>query len=195
MKELTSRDIQSINTKNKITECANNLFTTKNYENVKITEICKCAGVSVGAFYHYFSSKEDIINDAYNDFDTLTEEMMVSKSFASRIEAILFLIYYQVKAMSDKGHIFTMCYFKNQLTNKEKYILNKDRYFYKQLLKEITSAIANGEMVYDSAEKLTDLLLRISRGSIYDWCLHEGSYDLVEQTTYDVKYILDLLRK
>ena len=124
MKELTSRDIQSINTKNKIVECANSLFTTKNYEDVKIVDICKCAGVSVGAFYHYFNSKEDIINDAYNDFDAVTREMMQSKTFDSRLEAILFLLYQQVKAISDKGYIFGTCYFKNQLTNKEKYILN-----------------------------------------------------------------------
>lgn len=194
MKELTSRDIQSIKTKNKIIECANNLFTTKNYEDVKITDICKSAGVSVGAFYHYFSSKEDIINDAYADFDALTKEMMQSKTFESSFKAILFLLYCQVKAISDKGYVFGTCYFKNQLTNKEKYILNKERYFYKQLLNEVTTAIENGEIHYKSAEKLTDFLLRISRGSIYDWCLHEGSYDLIEQATEDVKYILNLFK-
>lgn len=194
MKELTSRDIQSRKTKNRIIQSANSLFTTKNYEDVKIIDICKAAEVSVGAFYHYFKSKEDIINDAYNDFDTAIEEAMESKTFPSRFEAILFLLYFQVKAIGDSGYVFATCYFKNQLTNKEKYILNKDRYFYKQLLKEVTAAIDCGEIHYESAEKLTDLLLRISRGSIYDWCLHEGSYDLVEQTTGDVKYILKLFK-
>lgn len=191
MKELTTRDIQSIKTKKRIMECANNLFTTKKYEDIKITDICKAAGVSVGAFYHYFSSKEDIINDAYNDFDKETEEIIKSKSFNSRVEAISFLLYLQTKAINDKGHVFGTCYFKNQLTNKEKYILNKDRYFYKKLLEEVTAAIDNGEIHYENAEKLTDLLLRISRGTIYDWCLHEGSYDLVEQTIEEVAYILN----
>lgn len=194
MKELTSRDIQSRKTKNRIIESANNLFTTKSYEDVKITDICKSAGVSVGAFYHYFTSKEDIINDAYNDFDAEVKEMMGSKTFDSRFEAILFLLYYQVKAIGDKGYVFGTCYFKNQLTTKEKNILNKDRYFYKQLLEEVTSAIGNREIHYESAEKLTDFLLRITRGSIYDWCLHKGGYDLIEQTTEDVKYILSLLK-
>jgi len=195
MKELTTRDIQSLNTKNKIAECANNLFTTNSYEDVKITDICKCAGVSVGAFYHYFKSKEDIINDAYNDFDALTEEMVKKKAFTSSTEAILFLLYCQVKAIADRGYIFGTCYFKNQLTNKVKYILNKDRYFYKKLLSEVTAAIATSEIHYENPKKLTDLLLRISRGSIYDWCLHEGSYDLVEQTIADIKFMLNFLKK
>lgn len=190
MKKLTSRDIQSRKTKNKIIESANDLFTTNNYEDVKITDICKSAGVSVGAFYHYFTSKEDIINDAYNDFDAAVEEMMESKTFNSRLDAILFLLYFQVKSICDRGHVFATCYFKNQLTNKEKNIINKDRYFYKQLLEEVTAAINNEELHNEGAEKLTDFLLRITRGSIYDWCLHEGSYDLVEQIVDDIKFIL-----
>lgn len=190
MKKLTSRDIQSINTKNKIIQSANDLFTTKNFEAVKIADICKAAGVSIGAFYHYFTSKEDIINDAYNDFDAAVEEMLESKTFPSRLEAILYLLYFQVKSICDRGHVFATCYFKNQLTNKEKNIINKDRYFYKQVLKEVTSAIDNGELHYEDAEKLTDFLLRVTRGSIYDWCLHEGSYDLVGQIALDIRFIL-----
>lgn len=190
MKKLTSRDIQSINTKNKIIQSANDLFTTKNFEAVKIADICKAAGVSIGAFYHYFTSKEDIINDAYNDFDAAVEEMLESKTFPSRLEAILYLLYFQVKSICDRGHVFATCYFKNQLTNKEKNIINKDRYFYKQVLKEVTSAIDNGELHYEDAEKLTDFLLRVTRGSIYDWCLHEGSYDLIGQIALDIRFIL-----
>lgn len=195
MKELTFRNIRSIAIKNKIVECADTLFTNMEYEDVKIKDICKSAGVSVGGFYHYFGSKEDIINEAYRAFDIRTEELMQSKIFNTRCEAILFLMNYQLNAISSKGYIYTTCYFKNQLSNKEKYILSKERYFYKQLLVEVSEAINNGEIYYEDAEKLTDLLIRISRGAIYDWCLHEGSYNVVEQTIEDMKSILGAFSK
>lgn len=195
MKELTFRNIQSIAIKNRIVECADKLFTNMEYEDVKIKDICKSAGVSVGGFYHYFGSKEDIINEAYRAFDIRTEELMQSKIFNTRCEAILFLMDYQLNAISSKGYIYTTCYFKNQLSNKEKYILSKERYFYKQLLVEVAEAINNGEIYYEDAEKLTDLLIRISRGAVYDWCLYEGSYNVVEQTIEDMKSILGAFSK
>ncbi|MCR1898794.1 TetR/AcrR family transcriptional regulator [Irregularibacter muris] len=194
MKKLTTRDIQSLKTKTNIREAANSLFSTKDYDKVKVVDICKRAGVSTGAFYHYYHSKEDIINDTYNEFDLYAEEEMKNRTFDSRTAAILFLLYFEVKSIVDRGYIFTSCYFKNQLTNKERNIINKDRFFYKQLLKEVTGAIANGEIKYESAEKLTDFLLRITRGSIYNWCLHSGNYNLVEQTTEDIQFILESIR-
>lgn len=195
MKELTFRNIRSIAIKNRIVECADKLFTNMEYEDVKIKDICKSAGVSVGGFYHYFNSKEDIINEAYRAFDIKTEELMQSRTFNTRCEAILFLINFQLNAINSKGYIYTTCYFSNQLSNKQKYILNKERYFYKQLLTEVTEAINNGEIHYPNAGKLTELLVKMCRGAIYDWCLHEGNYNLVEQTIEDIKSILGAFSK
>lgn len=191
MKQLNSRDIQSIKTKNKIIESADKLFSEKDYDTVKIRDICKAAGVSIGGFYHYFDSKEDIINESYNAFDVETENIMKDKKFSSGCEEILFLINCQVRAISMNGFIFATCYFKNQLSNKEKYILSKERYFYKKLLEAVKTSIDNGEICYENDEKFTDLLLRVSRGNIYNWCLNEGSYDLQQQTEHDIKYILN----
>lgn len=190
---LTSRDIQFIKTKNKIRDCANKLFEIKDYDNI-IVDICKNAGVSVGTFYHYYSSKEDIINDTYDEFDTLTEETMKTKTFESNIDAILFLLNYQVDSISSLGPIFTTNYFKNQLSNKSKYILNKDRYFYRRLIIEVKAAIDKGIINYENAEKLTDFLLIITRGSIYNWCLSEGKFDIIAQTSNDIKFFLGLIK-
>jgi len=44
----------------KILESAGRLFSQKGYERTSIHEICMQAGVSKGAFYHYFSTKENL---------------------------------------------------------------------------------------------------------------------------------------
>lgn len=42
------------------------LFMIKGYENTSIQDIIKTAEISKGAMYHYFSSKEDILDDVLN---------------------------------------------------------------------------------------------------------------------------------
>ncbi len=37
---------------------------------------------------------------------------------------------------------------------------------------------------------ITDFLLRIGRGTILDWCLHDYSYDLMEQSKKDLDFVL-----
>lgn len=37
------------------------------------------------------------------------------------------------------------------------------------------------------------MILRISRGSIYDWCCHNGNYDLVEAVHEEISIVLDYI--
>lgn len=51
---------KSRETINNILQAARTLFVEKNYANVTIADIAAQAGVSTGALYHHFSSKEDV---------------------------------------------------------------------------------------------------------------------------------------
>lgn len=52
---------KSVNRKQEILQAALELFYKKGYENTTINNIIDELGVSKGAFYHYFESKEDVI--------------------------------------------------------------------------------------------------------------------------------------
>ena len=56
----TKRQLQAAESKKKIFDCAQSLFTAYGYDNVTIADICNEAGVSVGLFYNYYHSKSDI---------------------------------------------------------------------------------------------------------------------------------------
>ena len=71
MKETTSRKQQAMETRIKILEIALDLFKEKGMNAVKITDICQAAGVSVGAFYHHFPSKESIIERGYQSLSLI----------------------------------------------------------------------------------------------------------------------------
>ncbi len=49
-----------VSIKEKIFKAAQRLFVEKGYHNTSIPDIVKAAGVSIGAVYHYFRSKEDL---------------------------------------------------------------------------------------------------------------------------------------
>ncbi len=191
MGKTTSRQLQAEETRLKIFEAATALFSENTYEQVKISDICRRANVSIGNFYYYFKAKEDIINEGYRDFDIYIRDRWDEYAKVSTSESILFLIRHQLFKISENGSMYATHFFKNQLSNKNKYILDKNRCFYQTLLEVVTEGLKKGDFpAAPSAEEITDSILRHSRGTIYDWCLHEGSYDVIEQGIADITNLL-----
>lgn len=177
---LTNRQKQAAATKEKIFRCAVGLFAQKSYENVTIQDICTKAKVSVGAFYHHFGSKEHIINEGYRLFDQQSEARWEQGHPADPLGQIQFLIGEQAHSMEDMGARASLQYFKNQLSCTEKYILDPERFFNKAIRQAIEAAVSEG-ILSGNPEEITEDILGVSRGIIYDWCLHEGSYSLWER--------------
>lgn len=59
--------------KNEIIDVAEVLFYSKGYESCTINDILKEVGIAKGTFYHYFSSKEDILDAV---LDRIISQMM-----------------------------------------------------------------------------------------------------------------------
>lgn len=180
MGELTNRQKQAVETKQKIFYCAVSLFAQKSYENVTVQDICDKAEVSVGAFYHHFKSKENIINEGYRLFDQQSENIWEQGHPKEPLEQIQFLITEQARSMEQMGAMASLQYFKNQLSCAEKYILDPERFFNKTVCLAVGHAISN-HMLAGEKKEITEDILGLSRGIIYDWCLHEGAYSLLEK--------------
>ncbi|MGN6711513.1 TetR/AcrR family transcriptional regulator [Anaerocolumna jejuensis] len=180
MKPQTKRKQQAIETKERIFKCAVALFGQYSYENVTVNDICQAAQVSIGAFYHHFKNKECILNEGYRLFDDQLEAAWDDGHPDNDLEAIRFLVAGQMKSMQQMGALAASQYFKNQLTYEEKYILNKDRFFYRTIYEAVQGEIAS-ENLFGEARSITEDILSNCRGIIYDWCLHEGSYDLLQK--------------
>lgn len=190
MKPQTKRTKQAIETKEKIFNCAVALFAQNSYENITIGDICRAAQVSVGAFYHHFKNKESILNEGYHLFDLQLEEAWEEQHPADELEALRFLVANQMQSMQQMGSLASSQYFKNQLTNEEKYILNKERFFYKTVYEMVQRSV-NGGSLFGDVRTITEDILGICRGIIYDWCLHEGSYDLSEKGGRTLEMVLN----
>lgn len=80
-------------------QIALDLFVEKGYENTTITQIMKASKLSKGGMYHYFSSKEEVLN-AVIEYG-LTQELEKTKAGMKNLPIEKKLIYF----LSDGGSI------------------------------------------------------------------------------------------
>ena len=64
---LNKRQQQAMETRLHVYYTALEIFRERDYDSVKVPELCKAAGVSIGTFYNYFQSKEELIMTAYKN--------------------------------------------------------------------------------------------------------------------------------
>ena len=191
MNKLTDRQKQAISTKIKITKVATDLFKTKGFNGVKIQDICEAAGISIGAFYHHFKSKMEIINIAYEQVDILLMDRFEEGEFNSYIDKLIFLLEEGAHMMEELGWIFVGEIYKNLISTERKYSTHPERHITLLVKSILEDALKNNELDNSiSPSELTMIIMRISRGDIFDWCLHEGNYDLKSRIAYDLNLIL-----
>lgn len=68
----------TLTTKEQIREIALDLFQKHGYENVKIMDICKSAGVTKRTFYYHFTSKNDLLTGITKYLGIKAEQLLAS---------------------------------------------------------------------------------------------------------------------
>ncbi len=176
MQKHTSRQLQAQKTKRKIYKAAVELFDRHGFDNTTIEDISKKAGVSVGAFYHYYTSKAAGDNELYKKIDEFYEStvaaQMVEDHFYDNI-LIFFKHYAAYNAARGTDAV-------KQLFNTENALfLEKSRFMF-QLLRQVlqTGEEKNQFTKNMSVEDAEELLLVSARGVVYHWMLHNGDFDM-----------------
>lgn len=192
-KRLTKRQIQANDTRNRVYKTALELMETKGLNNTSIEEISKKAGVSVGTFYNYFKSKDDILVDIYRKADDyfleVVEEELVKNGSGAYEQLLIFFRYY-AKYTKDRG-LDNAC---QLYSSKNKLFIAKDRYMPKMLIRIIQEGQAAGELVKNTAaDEMAEFCMIAARGVVFDWCLHDGVFDLELRIEAYMKKLLQVL--
>ena len=66
------RQAQARQTERNILQAALTLMRERGFDKVSIRDICKQAGITTGAFYHHFPSKESLLNKGFAPLDDLS---------------------------------------------------------------------------------------------------------------------------
>lgn len=190
------RQQQKMNSKIKLRETAMNLFKDRDYEDIQISEICATAEMSVGHFYNFYPSKEELIMDCYTFFDEVMVEDFKQRSFGNYSHAILALIRIQTEGALNCGPKLMAQMLRIQLKTGGKHAVEETRSFHVLLTELIGKAIIAGEINTTSEPKIIAyMFLRLSRGSLQDWAMKGGSYDVAEVVEKDLTSIMEMMKK
>jgi len=194
-----NRRQQASQTKNKIFTSATELFNEIGFDKVTIRDICKKAEVALGTFYLHFNSKHEILYEIYHKADDLFEYKQISeRKDLNTFEKIVEIIRIQLSMASTfhlKSDSIKQLYIY-QIESDNKYFLSEDRKLFKQLHKIVEDAQLDGEIRNDvNSHDISWRILRFSRGIIFDWCLHNCDYDIMEFGIQETTFYLQSFRK
>jgi len=197
MENMTSRRRQAIETKSKILDIAIRMIREKGYDNIKIDEICAEAGFSVGAFYHHFKNKAGIIVESYKRIDEHFNNEIIGKlSTGNSFERIIEYLVFQARETEYFGIDVIIQIYKAQLSDATEFFLSTDRGLPSNLHKLVKEGQQSGILTESvGAAEITEELLIINRGILYNWSLKRGCYDIAAKSRRILTNYLEIYRK
>ena len=170
---------RSKETKRKLLDAVIALARRQSYETITVQAICREAGVSVGSFYHQFGSKDELVLAACEKVDGLiTDEMAQSLDSLPPLEAIDALIRRYVAFIRDLGPMLGE-YYRVLLEHPNRVFRDGTQRFGREFRALLERAISAGDLVTDQeAEALTEVGLRLLRGTFMDWLIRGCTFDL-----------------
>lgn len=176
IKKKTSREKQAELTKQRIYDVGLALFSEKGFDETSIVEICKSADCSVGAFYHYFPSKDSILEETFRIADDDFNAWNKDRAMKSRgRDAVLEYMNTYAELVIKSGLEFS----KRFYTWKNKTFIKKGRPMQTRLIELIHEEVESGNIILTvSPEEACEWLFVCARGVVFHWCLYEGDFDL-----------------
>lgn len=192
MKNTVTFQQRAIDTKNKIIHVFFDLLKEKPINEITIQMICTNAKISVGAFYHHYSAKEEVLEESFRNFDRFIEEELENTEYTSSEDAILDFLFHLIIGAQDHGINVTREVIKYTLSpTAHNYFSVQNRTSHNYLLKLIEKAKEEKVLKEDTdVKEIAILLLRHAHGIGYDWVAQNGNYDLAKALHYDLKLIL-----
>ncbi len=198
MEKFSTRKEQARNTKQKLITTAIRLFKQYGYEKVTIEQICKETNVTTGAFYHHLKNKAGVILEGYAEYDDYFDKILKDcvDNDKDNISKILDCIEYQCNFCKKLG-VEAICeVYKIQITENNNFFLDTNRSIFKTINKLVLDAqnenVLNNEI---SSEEITKELLIVSRGVVYNWCQHNGNFDIYECSKKIIKNYISAYMK
>lgn len=174
------RQIQSIETKQKIFDTALLLFDQQGYDNVTINEICQQLGLTKGAFYYHFNSKSAILIMKYRFNEESLKKYYESISSDKPMQKLIkiigrFINYPKINSLEEIKSAF-----KIQIDSHYQDFVGGDSSVQKSILMEIIQeGQSTGDIRKDmSVELLADIIIRYKFGLYIEWCIKDGKMDI-----------------
>ena len=175
---LTSRKAQADATKRRIFDCALRLLTERDYDSITVRDIVRAAEVSIGSFYHYYSTKLDVFLETYSIaddyFETVVAAEMAGRSFDEKFG--LYFRHYALYACDVTGLALTKLLYSS---DNKRFERGDSAGMHRVLIEILQQGLDEGALVSGkSAAELSHFFLVAVRGLVYNWCTSDGAYPL-----------------
>ena len=174
----------SRNTRGRIIEAAWKLFYRYGYDDTTVDAIIQESGTSRGSFYHYFEGKDALLSSLSYLFDEKYEELM--ETLDPHMDSFDQLMYLnrELFAMIENSislDLLARLYSSQLVTRGDKHLLEHNRTYYKVLRQIIQQGQQRGELRSDvTVNEMVRVYAMCERAFIYDWCLSNGDYSLLQ---------------
>lgn len=172
------------NTKARIVNSAWTLFYEQGYDDTTIDEIVEHSQTSKGSFYHYFSSKDALLSSLSDLFDNKYAEVMPTIPEEMNSFDKLMLLNQELFKLIDNSismDLVARLYSSQLTTSGQKHLMDHNRLYYK-LLRQITLEGQQNKEIRDdvSVNEFVKAYALCERALIYDWCICNGEYSLLQ---------------
>lgn len=182
----TPQRVRSEQTQNKLYEATCRLMHEYGYEYLTVQNICKLAGVTTGAFYHHFRSKDDILCLYLNKgYDAYIESLHITLP-EDPLQRLTELCVLYAAHNESNGVEFVSNFYstKNKSLNtigmkpQDMYVSSNYRARYDCLLAAKETGLIPPQTDIVS---LNEDICSLTKGIIFDWCLSGGSFHLTSR--------------
>lgn len=181
-------------TRGKIVNAAWKLFYMNGYADTTIDDIIEEAHVSKGSFYHYFESKESLIDGISYMFDEAYEEILPNldenldpiEKLVTLTTEIFFMIENTVPV-----HLLSRIMSSQLTTKADKHLLDPDRTYFRVVRQIVIEGKESG--VFKDEYSVNEICIAYAifeRGLMYDWCISNGNYAFNQYASKIMKVFL-----
>lgn len=199
-KILDKRKVQGAETKRRLYEIAEQLFAQHDFADVSVEDITNEAGITKGAFYVHFASKDELIALLIADYaarvdmdyatflESLPADMPASNVLLALIEKIADVLMNKIGCNNMKK-VYQMMLAGTLDTEAVK---GYGRDLYSLCYSILENGIRTGEFKSIlPVEGLSRHLVMAIRGISYEWCIRYPDFDLKEQSIEQFRLLLE----
>ena len=186
------RKLQGKETERRILNAALDLMRDRGFDKVSIRDICKEAGITTGAFYHHFSSKEALLESGFAPLDYYMAGALAGHEEEPPDLRLWRILSAYAKFMEQSGELIGR-YYQRRIAEPGTRSMDATRYTLRAMLDCFRQAEGEGLLRPEHPpEWVADFCFRHFRGVVIDWALHQYSYPLLPKMQEDYKLFATL---
>ena len=189
----------SRNTKGRIISAAWELFYEQGYDDTTVEEIIEKSQTSKGSFYHYFEGKDALLGSLSILFDEKYEELMeVMDKNMNSFDKLMFLNkeLFKMVENSISLDLLARLYSSQLVTRGDRHLLDHNRIYFKVLRQIVVEGQSRGQITEKaSVNEIVNVYAMCERAFLYDWCISNGNYSLIQYSEKFCPMLLDRFKK